>query len=148
MRPDDSFGDLGPDQPPQKKKSAAERFEEEDRLRPEPDMPKPAEPRRGTNKYAWVVGIAMLMGICVLLLTTALPNTGAGLEGPPHREAPAGVRRTARDERPRRFRRQRAPEPLARATTRRARSRPAASAASRCSTPAILRERPTVLTSW
>jgi hypothetical protein len=83
VSPDDSFGDLGPDQPP-KKKSAAERFEEEDRLRPEPDMPKPAPPRRGTNKYAWVVGIVLLMGICVLLLTTALPNTGAGLEGPPH----------------------------------------------------------------
>jgi hypothetical protein len=84
--PDDRFGDLGPDQPPPKKRSAAERFEEEDRLRPEPDMPRPAPPRQGTNKYAWVVGIAMLMGICVLLLTTALPNTGAGLEGPPHRK--------------------------------------------------------------
>lgn len=77
---EDRFGDLGEGEP----RSAAERFEEEDRLRPEPDMPpkRPEVPRAG-NKYAWVVGIVMLMGIGVLLLTTALPNTGAGLLGPP-----------------------------------------------------------------
>jgi peroxiredoxin len=79
--PDDVFGDLGPDPP---KRSAAERFEEEDRVNPEPDMPPPQAPRRATNRYAWLVGVIMLMGIGVLLLTTALPNTGAGLNGPPH----------------------------------------------------------------
>ncbi len=78
--PDDAFSDLGPDQP--KKKSAAERFEEEDRLRPEPDLPPPKPERRPTNRYAWLVGIVMLMGIAVLLLTTAIPNSGAGIEGP------------------------------------------------------------------
>jgi len=78
--PEDRFGDLGPGDG----RSAAERFEEEDRLRPEPDTPprRPEAPRSG-NKYAWAVGIVMLMGIGVLLLTTALPNTGAGLVGPP-----------------------------------------------------------------
>jgi peroxiredoxin len=78
--PEDRFGDLGPP-----KRSAAERFEEEDRLRPEPDDPgqrKPEVPRPG-NKYAWVVGIVMLMGISVLLFTTAIPNQGEGLKGPP-----------------------------------------------------------------
>lgn len=76
---EDRFGDLGPGG----RRSAAERFADEDRLRPEPDMPpeRPEVPRSG-NKYAWVVGIVMLMGIAVLLLTTALPNTGAGLRGP------------------------------------------------------------------
>ncbi len=77
--PEDRFGDLGTGE----RRSAAERFEEEDRLRPEPDMPKgPPEVPRAGNKYAWVVGIVLFMGICVLLFTTALPNTGAGLKGP------------------------------------------------------------------
>lgn len=77
--PEDRFGDLGSGE----RRSAAERFEEEDRLRPEPDVAptRPEVPRSG-NKYAWAVGIVMLMGIGVLLLTTALPNTGAGLRGP------------------------------------------------------------------
>ncbi len=77
--PEDRFGDLGAGQ----RRSAAARLEEEDRLRPEPDMPprRPEVPRTG-HKYAWVVGIVMLMGIGVLLFTTALPNTGAGLRGP------------------------------------------------------------------
>ena len=34
------------------------------------------------NKYAWVVGIVMVMGIGVLLLTTAIPNRGVGFRGP------------------------------------------------------------------
>jgi hypothetical protein len=88
-RPDDRFGDLGPEPLPNPEgRSAAERLEEEDRLRPEPDMPPPQRPEvpRTGNKYAWVVGIVMLMGIGVLLLTTALPNTGAGLRGPPRGE--------------------------------------------------------------
>lgn len=86
---DDSFGDLGADAP---KRSAAQRLEEEDRLRPEADDPRrrPPDMRRPTNRYAWVVGVVLLMGIGVLLVTTALPNTGEGLEGPPRgRIAPA-----------------------------------------------------------
>ena len=76
--PEDRFDDLGRDS-----RSAAERFEEEDRVRPEPDLPpsRPEVPRPG-NKYAWLVGIVMLMGLGVLLVTTTLPNTGEGLEGP------------------------------------------------------------------
>lgn len=75
--PDDRFDDLGRD-----RRSAAERFEEEDRLRPEPDLPptRPDVPRPG-NKYAWAVGFVLLMGIGVLLATTALPNRGEGVLG-------------------------------------------------------------------
>lgn len=86
---EDRFGDLGPEPLPNPDgRSAAQRLEEEDRLRPEPDMPprRPPEVPRTGNKYAWVVGIVMFMGIGVLLLTTALPNTGAGLRGPPRGE--------------------------------------------------------------
>ena len=39
--------------------------------------------RPSGNKYAWLVGILLLMGIGVLALTTTLPNTGKGIEGPP-----------------------------------------------------------------
>jgi hypothetical protein len=80
---EDRFGDLGGGGE-KDTRSAAERFEEEDRLRPEPDMPpqRPPEVPRAGNKYAWVVGIVLFMGIAVLLFTTALPNTGAGLRGP------------------------------------------------------------------
>src|SRR5918999_2645189 len=75
--PDDRFEDLGRD-----RRSAAERFEEEDRLRPEPDLPpaRPQVPDPG-NKYAWAVGFVLLMGIGVLLATTALPNRGEGVLG-------------------------------------------------------------------
>jgi hypothetical protein len=34
------------------------------------------------NRYAWAVAIVALMGIAVLLFTTALPNAGQGLQGP------------------------------------------------------------------
>lgn len=79
-RPDDRFGDLGGGGD---RRSAAERFEEQDRINPEPDAPqrRPEVPRPG-NRYAWVVGIVLFMGICVLLVTTSLPNTGEGLRGP------------------------------------------------------------------
>jgi AhpC/TSA family len=75
--PDDRFEDLG-----RGTRSAAERLEEEDRLRPEPDLPpsRPDVPRPG-NKYAWLVGFLMLMAIGVLLATTALPNRGHGVLG-------------------------------------------------------------------
>ncbi len=75
--PEDRFEGLG-----QGRRSAAERLEEEDLLRPEPDAPpRRPEVRRQGNRYAWVVGIVMLMGVGVLLLTTAIPNTGEGLRG-------------------------------------------------------------------
>ncbi|MGI8845365.1 MAG: TlpA family protein disulfide reductase [Thermoleophilaceae bacterium] len=79
---EDSFDDLGGDAPG---RSAAERLAEEDRLRPEADDPRrrPPDQARPTNRYAWLVGVLLLMGIGVLLITTALPNTGEGLEGPP-----------------------------------------------------------------
>ncbi len=65
------------------RRRAAERLEEEDRLRPEPDTPpRPPEVRPHGNRYAWVVGIVMLMGVGVLLFTTAIPNSGHGLRGP------------------------------------------------------------------
>ena len=76
--PEDRFEGLGGNGRP----SAADRFEEEDRLRPEPDLPpKRPEVRPRGNRYAWLVGIVMLMGVSVLLFTTAIPNTGAGLKG-------------------------------------------------------------------
>jgi peroxiredoxin len=77
---DDRFGDLGaPD-----RRSAAERFEEQDRINPEPDDPRrrPPEVRRPGNRYAWVVGILMLMGIGIFTVTSSLPNKGEGLRGP------------------------------------------------------------------
>ena len=66
---DDRFDDLGaPD-----RRSAAERFEEQDRINPEPDDPRrrPEVPRPG-NRYAWVVGILMLMAIGVFTVTYPL----------------------------------------------------------------------------
>lgn len=86
---EDRFGDLGGEPPRQ---TAAERLAEEDRLNPEPDDPRrrPPDVRRAGNRYAWVVGVLLLMGIGVLLLTTALPHTGQGLDGPtPGKIAPA-----------------------------------------------------------
>ena len=75
---EDRFGDLGGEDP----RSAAERFEEEDRLRPESDAPpRRPEVRPPGNRYAWVVAIVALMGISVLLFTTALPNAGEGVKG-------------------------------------------------------------------
>jgi hypothetical protein len=76
---EDRFGDLGREEGD--RRSAAERLEERDRTHPEPVEGPPEVPRPG-SRYAWVVGIVMLMGIGVLLLTTALPNTGEGVQGP------------------------------------------------------------------
>ena len=80
--PEDRFGDLGGGGEPDRR-SAAERFEEQDRINPEPDAPqrRPEVPRPG-NRYAWVVGIVMLMAVSVLFITTSLPNSGEGLRGP------------------------------------------------------------------
>jgi hypothetical protein len=59
---------------------AGERLAERDRTHPEPDR-RPEVPRPG-NKYAWAVGIVMLMGLGVLLVAQTIPNSGEGLEGP------------------------------------------------------------------
>jgi hypothetical protein len=67
---DDRFEDLSP----------GERLAERDRTHPEPVRP-PEVPRPG-NKYAWLVGILMLMGLAVLLFAQTLPNKGKGLRGP------------------------------------------------------------------
>jgi AhpC/TSA family len=76
---DDRFDDLGaPD-----RRSAAERLAEQDRINLEPDDPRrrPEVPRPG-NRYAWVVGILMLMAIGIFTVTSSLPNKGEGLRGP------------------------------------------------------------------
>jgi hypothetical protein len=67
---DDRFEDLSP----------GERLAERDRTHPEPVRP-PEMPRPG-NKYAWLVGILMVMGLAVLLFAQTLPNKGKGLRGP------------------------------------------------------------------
>jgi hypothetical protein len=76
---EDRFSDLGQDD-----RSRAERIgdqlAERDRTHPEPDQGPPETPRP-SNKYAWLVGILMLMGVSVLLITTAIPNRGEGLFG-------------------------------------------------------------------
>jgi hypothetical protein len=69
-RDEDRFGDL----------SIGDRLAERDKTHPEP-MRRPEVPRPG-NKYAWVVGIVMLMGLGVLLFAQTLPNQGKGLRGP------------------------------------------------------------------
>jgi hypothetical protein len=68
--------------------SIGERLAERDRTHPEP-VRKPEVPRPG-NKYAWLVGIVMLMGLAVLLFAQTLPNKGKGLRGPePGQRLPA-----------------------------------------------------------
>jgi hypothetical protein len=60
--------------------SVGERLAERDRTHPEPTR-RPEVPRPG-NKYAWAVGILLLMGLGVLLFAETLPNQGKGLRGP------------------------------------------------------------------
>jgi hypothetical protein len=62
------------------RRSVGERLAERDRTHPEPGR-RPEVPRPG-NKYAWTVGILMLMGLGVLLVAQTIPNSGEGLEGP------------------------------------------------------------------
>ena len=70
MTGDDRFDDL----------TVGERLAERDRTNPEPAR-RPEVPR-AQNKYAWLVGILMLMVLGVLLFAQTLPNQGEGLEGP------------------------------------------------------------------
>ena len=68
--------------------SVGERLAERDRTHPEP-VHRPEVPRPG-NKYAWAVGILLLMGLGVLLFAETLPNQGKGLRGPePGQRLPA-----------------------------------------------------------
>ena len=66
----DRFEDLSP----------GERLAERDRTHPEP-VKRPEMPHAG-NKYAWLVGILMFMGLAVLLFVQTIPNSGEGLKGP------------------------------------------------------------------
>jgi hypothetical protein len=72
----DRFDDLGGNG----RRSAGERLAERDRTHPEPGG-RP-EVRGPGNKYAWTVGILMLMGLGILLFAETIPNSGEGLEGP------------------------------------------------------------------
>jgi hypothetical protein len=67
---DDRFDDL----------TIGERLAERDRTHPEPAR-RPEVPR-AANKYAWLVGILLLMGLGLLLFAQTLPHQGEGLEGP------------------------------------------------------------------
>jgi hypothetical protein len=60
--------------------TTGEKLAERDRTHPEPVKP-PEVPRPG-NKYAWLVGILMLMGLGVLLFAQTLPNAGEAVQGP------------------------------------------------------------------
>ena len=81
---EDRFDDLGPKQPArpaaQGKESAGEKLARRDETHPEPVAP-PEVPRPG-NKYAWLVGILMFMGLGVLLFAQTLPNAGESVQGP------------------------------------------------------------------
>jgi hypothetical protein len=72
---EDRFDDLGGDG----RRSVGERLAERDRTHPEPQG-RPEVPRPG-NKYAWAVGILMLMVLGVVLFAETLPNSGEGLLG-------------------------------------------------------------------
>jgi hypothetical protein len=72
---DDRFEDLGAG----RRAEIGEELAERDRTHPEPRRPE--VPRPG-NKYAWAVGIVMVMILGVVLFTQTLPNAGEALQGP------------------------------------------------------------------
>lgn len=78
----DAAGDEGVSRAGRPPSGAGERLGERDVTHPEPVERRPAAPRP-PSRYAWVVGILMLMGVGALLLTTAVPNRGHGVRGPP-----------------------------------------------------------------
>ena len=84
---EDPFGNAGDDEEvdrtgrPERPPGAAERLRDRDVTDPEPVERRPPAPRP-PSRYAWVVGILMLMGVGALLLTTAVPNRGHGVQGP------------------------------------------------------------------
>jgi hypothetical protein len=90
----DRFDDLG--RPPaedeargaERRESIGDQLAERDRTHPEPSEGPPEVPRPG-NKYAWVVGIAMLMILGAVLFSQTISNSPEGLFGPPAgRQAP------------------------------------------------------------
>jgi hypothetical protein len=76
---DDRFEDLGGER---RRAEIGEQLAERDRTHPERPR-RPEVPRPG-NKYAWAVGIVMLMVLGLVLFFQTLPNEGSGFEGPPH----------------------------------------------------------------
>jgi hypothetical protein len=72
---DDRFEDLGAD----RRAEIGDQLAERDRTHPEPNRPE--VPRPG-NKYAWAVGIVMVMILGVVFFTQTLPNSGEALQGP------------------------------------------------------------------
>jgi peroxiredoxin len=79
---DDRFDDLG-QTGAERRESIGERLAERDRTHPEPGSQRPPEVPRTGNKYAWLVGLVLLMGIAVLLFRSAIPNAKEGVQGPP-----------------------------------------------------------------
>jgi len=80
----DRFDDLGG---AERRAAIGERLEERDRTHPEPGAPghdRPPEVPRSANKYAWVVGILLLMagGVVLFFSIVAQPNGGRSIEGP------------------------------------------------------------------
>jgi hypothetical protein len=68
--------------------TTGEKLARRDETHPEPVKP-PEMPRPG-NKYAWLVGILMLMGLGVLLFAQTIPNAGEAVQGPnPGQRLPA-----------------------------------------------------------
>jgi hypothetical protein len=79
--PEDRFGDLGPGA--ERRKSAAERFQELDERDPEPkDTRPPGPPRPVSTRYGWVVGVAFIL-VVIVAGANALRNSGEGYRGVP-----------------------------------------------------------------
>jgi len=78
---DDRFDDLG-QSGAERRTAIGEQLAERDRTHPEGGGPRRPEVPRPGNKYAWLVGVLLLMGVGVLLLTTSVPNSGEGVQGP------------------------------------------------------------------
>jgi hypothetical protein len=74
----DRFEDLGAE----RRAEIGDRLAERDRTHPEGPPRRPDVPRPG-NKYAWAVGIVMLMVLGIVLFFQTLPNEGSGSGGPP-----------------------------------------------------------------
>lgn len=86
MSEGDRFGDLGGNG--RRADQIGDQLAERDRTHPEPAR-RPEVPRPG-NKYAWLVGILMFMGLGVLLFAQTLPNQGEAVQGPnPGQRLPA-----------------------------------------------------------
>jgi peroxiredoxin len=78
---EDPFADLGGGEEKSRAEQIGDALAERDRVDPEPAA-RPPEIPRPSSRYAWLVGIVLFMGIVILLITTALPNSGEGFRGP------------------------------------------------------------------